>query len=90
MTVVLCDSIQAKPLPISRAIIHAAVTRLVTNIRKNKFLHRIVSETRVNALTYHRVNPAVRFRTVQSVHDFRRFSRHQENRFHWKLDAKHC
>ncbi len=30
MTVVLCDSIQAKPLPIARAIIHAAVTSLVT------------------------------------------------------------
>ncbi len=30
MTVVLCDSIQAKPLPIANAIIHDAVTRLVT------------------------------------------------------------
>lgn len=30
MTVVLCDSIQAKPLPIANAIIHVAVTRLVT------------------------------------------------------------
>ena len=30
MTVVLCDSIQAKPLPIANAIIHVAMTRLVT------------------------------------------------------------
>jgi hypothetical protein len=30
MTVVLSDSIQAKPLPIANAIIHVAVTRLVT------------------------------------------------------------
>lgn len=30
MTVVLCDSIQAKPLPIANAIIHTRLTRLVT------------------------------------------------------------
>lgn len=30
MTVVLCDSIQAKPLPIARAIIHTRLTPLVT------------------------------------------------------------
>ena len=38
MTVVLRDSIQTKPLPIARAIIHIAVTRLVT--AKKKFSER--------------------------------------------------
>lgn len=36
MTVVLCDSIQAKPLPIARAIIRMRWTRLVTTIGKTE------------------------------------------------------
>jgi hypothetical protein len=38
MTVVLRDSIQTKPLPIANAIIHRRLTRLVTELKRSKFL----------------------------------------------------
>jgi len=48
MTVVLRDSIQTKPLPIANAIIHVAVTRLVTAFG-NRGIFSISSASKANS-----------------------------------------
>lgn len=51
MTVVLCDSIQVRPLPIARAIIPMAVTRLVTaNASRENFSHSFVGNIHLASL----------------------------------------